>query len=479
MMFKEDKLKEKCGIFGVWGPGLDTSRISFYGLFALQHRGQEASGIACSNGSYINYFKDLGLVTQVYSENDIRKLRGHIAIGHNLYSNTKISSHQHIQPIIAADLGVFKNPAKALDINFAIAHNGNIPSLAALQTFLTEAQIPHNNFNDSELMAAAIAVYREQGYSLSESVEKAFPLFTGCFSLLVMDTENLIAVRDYCGIRPLVMGSIGDSTYVFASETCAFQTTGAEFIREIEPGEILSINRDGINSKQLAKPNLKLDLFEFVYFSRPDSILHGQSVYEVRKRSGIALAKEYPLDIDMVVPIPDTATPAAVGYSQTLGIPVEWALVKNRYIHRTFIQPDQHTRDLGVKLKLNPLTHLIRGKRIALIDDSIVRGTTSKQIIRSLFDAGAKEVHFLVSSPPIKFPDFYGIDTPKQTKLIAAYKSLEEIKEYLAASSIHYLSLEALIEATNIPAHELSSSCFTGIYPIDLMERLEEVSYSV
>ncbi len=468
-----DKLKEKCAVFGVYGKGLDVSRLSFYGLFALQHRGQEASGIAVSDGTQINFHKALGLVTHVYSEDDIKRLQGYIAVGHNLYSNTRVSDGDHAQPVIR------RNRGNRTEINFALVHNGNIPSLAALQEFLDDKGIEFSHLNDSELMATAINCYINDGDSLEDAVRKAYPLFTGAFSILVMDKENLIAIRDACGIRPLSLGTIGNDAYVIASETCAFQTTGAEALREIDPGEMIVINKDGIKSYQLAKPNLKLDIFEFVYFSRPDSTILGRSVYEVRKAGGMKLAEEYPVEADMVVAVPDTATAAAVGYSQVSGIPVEWALVKNRYIHRTFIQPDQHTRDLGVKLKLNPLTAVIKGKRIVLIDDSIVRGTTSRQIIKALFEAGAKEVHFLVNSPPVKFPDFYGIDTPKQEKLIAAQMDHNGIKEYLGATSLYYLSLEGLLASTGLPPNSLSTSCFTGEYPIDLLHRHKEVSYSV
>lgn len=469
----DDKLKEKCAVFGVYGKDLDVSRLAFYGLFALQHRGQEASGIATSNGETIHYHKDIGLVTHVYSEDDIKKLKGHIAVGHNLYSNTKVADCDHAQPVIR------RNRSKRTEINFALVHNGNIPSLVALQEFLDDKGIEFAHLNDSELMATAINCYVNDGFNLADAVEQAYPLFTGVFSILVMDKENLVAIRDRCGVRPLSLGTIGDNGYVISSETCAFQTTGAQSLREIEPGEMLVINQDGIRAKQLANSDLKLDIFEFVYFSRPDSVILGKSVYEIRKNSGKILAKEYPLDVDMVVAVPDTATPAAIGYSQQLGIPVEWALVKNRYIHRTFIQPDQHTREMGVRMKLNPLAAIIKGKKIALIDDSIVRGTTSKQIIKTLFEAGAKEVHFLVSSPPVKYPDFYGIDTPKQDKLIAATKSIKEIEEYLGASSLYYLSIDGLLESTELDPNNFSTSCFTGEYPVDLLGRAGEVRYSV
>lgn len=468
-----DKLKEKCAVFGVYGQGLDVSRLAFYGLFALQHRGQEASGIASTDGKEIYYHKDLGLVTHVYSEDDMHRLKGHIAVGHNLYSNTRVSDGEHAQPVIR------RNRSKRTEVNFALVHNGNIPSVVALQEFLDDKGIEFAHLNDSELMATAINCYVNDGMNLQDAVEAAYPLFTGVFSILVMDRENLVAIRDKCGVRPLSLGTIGDTGYAISSETCAFQTTGADILREIEPGEMIVINQDGIQSKQLSSSDLKLDIFEFVYFSRPDSVLVGKSVYEVRKNSGKQLAKEYPLDVDMVVAVPDTATPAAIGYSQSLGIPVEWALVKNRYIHRTFIQPDQHSRERGVRMKLNPLAAIIKGKRIALIDDSIVRGTTSKQIIKTLFEAGAVEVHFLVSSPPVKYPDFYGIDTPKQDKLIASQKSVPEIQEYLGCTSLHYLSIEGLLASTELPAQNFSTSCFTGEYPVDLLGRAEEVSYGI
>jgi amidophosphoribosyltransferase len=464
-------LKEKCGVFGIFGKGLDVSRLSFYGLFALQHRGQEASGIAVANGYDINCHKDIGLVTHVYSERHIRKLKGYIAIGHNLYSNTRVKSSEHIQPVIIKD--------EYDDKFLALVHNGNLPSITMLKAFLEERDIEASACNDSELMAEAIAYYLKEGQDLPQAVQSAFPLFTGCFSLLIMNKDTLIAVRDARGVRPLSMGEIGNGNIVFASETCSFQTIGARFLREIQPGEMLIVTERGIESRRLANENLKLDIFEFVYFSRPDSMLYGKSVYEVRMNSGKELAKEHPLDVDIVIPVPDTATPAAMGYSRQLGIAFEMALIKNRYIHRTFIQPDQHSRDQGVKLKLNPLFEVLRGKRVAIIDDSIVRGTTSQQIVKAVFEAGAKEVHFLVSSPPIKYPDFYGIDTPKQDKLIAANKTLEEIRDFLGVNSLYYLSLDGLFKAIGLPADSMSTACFTGEYPIDLKERFQEISFVI
>ncbi len=464
-------LGEKCGVFGIFGEGLDVSRLCFYGLFSIQHRGQEASGIAVADGYGIAHHKGSGLVTQVYSEDHISQLKGYIGIGQNLYSTCKVSNRKHIQPVI------IKNGLLAL------AHNGNLPSTKALKNFLLEREVDINDKNDSELMAEAIAYYVRQGYKLSEALEAAYPLFTGAFSLLVMDKNSLVAVRDAFGIRPLSMGRIQSSTgsqgFVFSSETCSFHTIGADFIREVQPGEMIIIDEDGERSLQLEASKPKLDIFEFVYFSRPDSVLLGQSVYEMRKRSGEELARECPLEVDLVIPVPDTAIPAAIGYARVMKLPLEMALTKNRYIHRTFIQPDQHLRQLGVKLKLSPLYEAIRGRKVLLIDDSIVRGTTSQQIVGTLFEAGALEVHFLISSPPVKYPDFYGIDTPVQRDLIAATKSIEEIREFIGATSIHYLSLEGLIRATGLDSSFFCTSCFTGEYPLDIQERKQEVSFDL
>ncbi len=464
-------LNEKCGVFGIFGEGLDVSRLSFYGLFSIQHRGQEATGIAVADGYGIAHHKGSGLVTQVYSEDNISQLKGHIGIGQNLYSTCKISNRKHIQPVIV------KNGLLAL------AHNGNLPSTKALQVFLTERGVDTTDHNDSELMAEAIAYYMRQGKKLAEAVEAAFPLFTGAFSLLVMDKSSLVAVRDAYGLRPLSMARINSSSgshgVVFSSETCSFNTIGAKYDREVKPGEMIVIGEDGERTVQIVEGKQRLDIFEFVYFSRPDSVLLGQSVYEVRKRSGRELAKEKPLDVDIVIPVPDTAVPAAIGYAQALKLPMEMALTKNRYIHRTFIQPDQHLRELGVKLKLSPLYEAIKGKKVVLIDDSIVRGTTSQQIVGTLFEAGATEVHFLISSPPVRFPDFYGIDTPVQKDLIAATKTEAEIQKFIGATSIHYLSLDGLLRATGLDPKLFCTSCFTGDYPLDIQERAKEVCFDL
>lgn len=441
---------------------MDVSRLAFYGLFALQHRGQESSGIATSNGWKIDVYKNQGLVTQAYSEDIITSLKGHIAIGHNRYSTSEGTGLLHAQPVLSRDG------------TFTLAHNGNLPSVKALQKFLASKKIPTAGRTDSELMTDAIAYHLERGATLQQAVTKSYPLFTGAFSIVAMTRDTLVAFRDHCGIRPLSMAKLNGGT-VFASETCAFNTIGAKFIREVKPGEMVIVTEKGARSVQLAKPDPKFDIFEFVYFSRPDSELLGQSVYEVRRRCGEILAQESPLKVDMIIPVPETAVPVAVGYSEATGVPFEMALIKNRYIHRTFIEPDQHSRDLGVKLKLIPLPGVLKGKKVIVVDDSIVRGTTSRQIVRAIFEAGAKEVHFIVSSPPIRFPDFYGIDTPKQNKLIAATQTVEEIKKFLGATSLHYLSLDGLVKATGVSRNKLSLSCFTGEYPVDILERKTEI----
>lgn len=455
--------KEKCAVFGIFGEGLDVSRLSFFGLFALQHRGQEGSGIAVGDGTSIVCHKNVGLVTQVYTEEAIQGMKGFCAIGHNRYSTSRGTGLLHAQPVTIGD-------------SFTLAHNGNLPSTTALEEFLKKHDVGIEGKNDSELMAEAIAYYIHSGHSIKESIKYAFPLFTGAFSLVVMTKDALVAVRDGWGIRPLVMGKLNGG-FVFASETCAFHAIGAEFLREVVPGEMVIVTKAGVESVQIVPPSHKLDIFEFVYFARPDSVMLGKSVYQVRRNFGMRLAEEYRPDADLVVPVPETAIPMAIGYANQSGIPLELGLIKNRYIHRTFIQPDQHSRDLGVKLKLVPLPEVIRGKRIILIDDSIVRGTTSRPIVKSLFDAGAAEVHFLVSSPPVQFPDFYGIDTPAQKDLIAADNTLEEIREFLGATSLYYLSLSGLIAATGLSRESFNTSCFTGEYPIDLRERASEVRH--
>jgi len=457
-------VEEKCGIVGVFGTDNNAAFLAYSCLWTLQHRGQESSGIAASDGETLKVHKGMGLVAQVYRESDIEVLQGCLAIGHNRYSTSRGSTPEHAQPII--------NSEKTL----VLAHNGNLPSTRKLETFLTEKGIDISRRNDSELMAAAIDYFLVQGLSLEEAIVESYPLFTGAFSLVVMSKDTLVAVRDPRGIRPLSLGS-WDGGYVFASETCAFDTIGAKFQDDVRPGEMIVINQQGVKRHQIVSGSQRLDIFEFVYFARPDSVLLGQSVNEIRRRFGEQLAWEYPLSVDVVVPVPDSAIPAALGYAQTLNLPFTHGFAKNRYIHRTFITPDQLQRQNGVALKLNPLPNELRGKRVAIIDDSIVRGNTAGPIVSLLRQAGAQEVHFLVSSPPVRYPDFYGIDTPQQAALIGANKSVVEIKEHIGADSLYYLSLEGLIKATGLSEELLSTSCFTGSYPIDIGERVEEIVF--
>ncbi|MEK9177312.1 MAG: amidophosphoribosyltransferase, partial [Patescibacteria group bacterium] len=367
---------EKCAVFGVYGQGMAAARLAFFGLYALQHRGQESSGIATSDGTDIYLHRKMGLVAQVFAEKDMVALPGHLAIGHNRYSTSKGSSIKHAQPTLIQDVGL------------ALAHNGNLPSTTALATFLSSKSVPHKNLSDSEMIAEAIAWHMRTGKNLEDATREVYPLMTGAFSILLMDRENIIAIRDAYGIRPLSVGTLNGG-FIFSSETCAFHPIGAEYLRDVAPGEMAIVNDKGLRSVQLAEGQQRLDIFEFVYFARPDSILLGKSVYETRKNAGIELAKEFPVEADIVIPVPETAIPVAVGYAAHSGIPFEMGLIKNRYIHRTFIQPEQHVREQGVKLKLTPLPEVIRGKRVIVLDDSIVRGTTSKQIVQMIFDAGA------------------------------------------------------------------------------------------
>ncbi len=402
-----ESLGEKCGVFGVFGKDLSAARLTFFGLYGLQHRGQESSGIAVSDGRKISRKAGMGLVAQVYKESDIEKLKGHLAIGHNRYSTAGGSALEHAQPILTR--------GKKL----ALAHNGNLPSTKLLEDFLQIRGVSTVGFSDSRMMAETISCFMKDGLKVEDAIAEAFPLFTGAFALLVMTKDKLIALRDAHGVRPLCLARLGKG-YIFSSETCALHPIGAKRLRYVAPGEMITIDRNGVHARQLAPGHEQIDAFEFVYFSRPDSRLAGKSVYEVRRRLGIQLAKEQKIRADIVIPVPETAIPIAIGYAEASGIPFDAALVKNRYIHRTFIAPEQHMRDEGVQLKLTPLPDRIRGKRVAIIDDSIVRGTTSRQLVQMLLRVGAKEVHFLSASPPVKFPDFYGIDTPKQSKLLAA-----------------------------------------------------------
>ena len=450
-----DNLIEKCAVFGFFSANNDAARVTFYGLWALQHRGQEGSGIVTSDTKQLYRHAGGGLVSNVYHDDNIEDLKGSIAIGHNRYATSGGAGDYYNQPFLHQEQ------------QFALAHNGNLPDCSKLHAFLKKRGVDTDSHNDTRLMEAAIACYMKEGHDLATAITKAYPLFTGVFSSVAMDATKLVAFRDHCGVRPLSIGTL-DGGYVIASETCAFDTIGAEFLRDVKPGELVVIDQNGLTSHQVAKANQKLDVFEFVYFARPDSVVLGQRVNKVRQNLGHEMAKEFKIEADVIIPVPDSSIPAALGYSQTSGIPFDMALIKNRYIHRTFIQPTAELRKRHLKMKLNPIVESIAGKRVILVDDSIVRGTTMRQVVQILKDAGAKELHLMISSPPVLYPDFYGINTPDQADLIAAHKSHEQILEYLGADSLSYLSIDGMVRATGLPKSKLSLSCFDGVYPIPI-----------
>jgi amidophosphoribosyltransferase len=455
-------IHEKCGIFGIYGKDMEAARLVHTGLWALQHRGQESSGISSTNGKSINTHKGTGLVAHVYDEKSLKKLKGHIAIGHNRYSTSGGSDSCHNQPVV--------NEGGLL----SLAHNGNLPVTRKLESFLKGKHIDTSNLNDSELMHMALSVHLHRGLTIEAAIIECFPLFTGVFSLLIMTNKKLIAIRDTCGVRPLSIGKLNGG-YIFSSETCALNIVDATYLRDVQPGEMVTVDENGLQSYQLKEGHEKLDAFEFVYFARPDSVLLGKSVNEVRKNLGRYLAFESKVKADIVIPVPDSAIPAAIGFSEVSKTPFDHGFIKNRYIHRTFIRPAQNVREKAVSLKLNVLSDVIRGKDVIIIDDSLVRGTTSKKIIELIRNKGAKKVHLLISSPPVLYPDFYGIDTPKQSDLLAANMSIEKIKEYIGADTLQFLSYEGLIKATGLSEKNLTTSCFSGVYPVDIGAKLKKV----
>lgn len=454
---------EKCGVFGVYGDGLEAARLVHPGLWALQHRGQESSGIAASDGEQIRTHKRMGLVASVFREETIDSLPGFSAIGHNRYGTSGGSLLMHAQPVWREGGLV------------AVAHNGNLPSTEKLHTFLHDRGVATDEYNDSEMMAEAIDWYVQSGAPLEEAIIQSYPLFTGAFSLVAMTADKMAAVRDTYGVRPLSIGRANGGV-VFSSETCGIDAIQGRYERDVRPGEMVVVDRQGVKSYQLADSQQRLDIFEFVYFARPDSVMLGERVNEVRKRLGIRLAQEHPVAADVVIPVPDSAIPAALGFAQESDIPFDHGLIKNRYIHRTFIRPDPRLREKDVEMKLKPLPEVIAGKRVVIVDDSIVRGTTSAKIVDMVRRAGACEVHLRIPSPPVLYPDFYGIDTPRQEDMIAARMSLPEITQYVGADSLQYLSYDGLIAATGLSEDVFSTSCFTGIYPIDIGQRAHEVS---
>ncbi|KPQ35545.1 MAG: amidophosphoribosyltransferase PurF [Phormidesmis priestleyi Ana] len=474
---RPDKPEEACGVFGVYAPDEAVATLAYFGLYALQHRGQESAGIASFDHGEVHQHKGMGLVSQVFTDDVLKDIPGQWSVGHTRYSTTGSSHVANAQPaVLETRLGPL-----------ALAHNGNIVNVKSLR----EALLQRESYNlvttsDSELIAFALMEAVNDGKDWIEGAIAAFKRCEGAFSLVIGTSEGIIAARDPHGIRPLVLGRLGSQTltsnplgsgnasygpgnFVVASETCGLDIVGADYVRDIAPGELIWIDGNGVKSIQWAdKTERKLCVFEMIYFARPDSVYHGESLYSYRKRIGKRLAQESPADVDLIMAVPDSGIPAAIGYSEASGIPYAEGLIKNRYVGRTFIQPTQTMRETGIRMKLNPMPDVLMGKRILIVDDSIVRGTTSRKLVQMLYDAGAIEVHMRISSPPVTHPCFYGIDTDSQDNLIAATKTVEEIGQQLGADSLAYLSWEGMLEETNVNTDSFCSACFTGDYPIDI-----------
>ncbi len=444
-----------CGVFGVYAPERDVARLTYFGLFSLQHRGQESAGIAVSENGRLTALRDLGLVTQVFDEQKLHALQGQVAIGHTRYSTTGSSGWANAQPLVQ----------HGRNRTVALGHNGNLVNADVLREELRAEGATLRGTSDSEVIAALIA---NADAPLDEAVAGAMRKLQGAYSVVALSEGTLIAFRDPLGFRPLVLGRVNDD-WVVASETCAFDLVGAEHVREVERGEIVLVDADGMRSVQAVEPptNGALCVFEFFYLARPDTRLDGIEVHGARVRMGERLAQEAPADAELVLPIPDSGTPAAIGFSRALGIPFSEGLIKNRYIGRTFIQPDQELRRLGVRLKFNPLAE-VAGKRVVVVDDSIVRGNTTRAIVQMLFDAGATEVHVRISSPPVIGQCFYGIDLADPQEMVAAGKTVDEVREYIGATSLAYLSHEGLVEATRRPESDLCRACLTRQYPTEV-----------
>ena len=457
--------QDACGVFGVWAPGEEVAKLSFYGLYALQHRGTESAGIATSDGQRILVYKDMGLVSQVFTEGDLATLKGNLAIGHCRYSTTGSSTWANAQPTL--------RPTKYGTL--ALAHNGNLTNTGDLAQLVQKLEsAPLNTVGattDTEIMTALIALQDEK--NVEASALAVLPQFEGAFSIIFMDENTLYAARDRHGVRPLVLGKL-ETGWVVASESAALDIVGAAFVREIEPGEFVAIDKEGVRSHRWAQAQPKGCLFEYVYLARPDTTIAGSGIHKTRVAIGEQLAKEAPVEAELVIPVPESGTPAAIGYAKQSGIPFGMGLVKNSYVGRTFIQPSQTIRQLGIRLKLNPLREIIEGKSIVVVDDSIVRGNTQRAIVRMLREAGAREIHVRISSPPVKWPCFYGIDFASRAELIASGLDIEQIRRSIGADSLGYVSLEGLIEATRVPAEKLCAACFTGEYPIRIPEEMSE-----
>ncbi len=457
-MMEGRKPREKCGVFGVYGPGLNVARLTYYGIFALQHRGQESAGIAILDDNKIHVQKGMGLVSEVFGNSDLDRLQGRAAIGHVRYSTTGASQLVNAQPL------VFRYAGGML----GLAHNGNITNTHELYQRLTSSGAIFQSTTDSEIIVNLLARYSQASISMEEALIRCMQDLEGAYSLVILTEKNLFAVRDAHGFRPLCLGVL-NGNYVVVSESCALDTIGASFLRDVAPGEIVTINEHGLTSIQGVSSRRRAHcIFEYIYFARPDSNIDGFNVKRVRREMGRRLAQEYPVKADLVIPVPDSGTSAALGYAEASGISFEEGLMKNRYVGRTFIQPCQEMRDIGVRLKLNPVRDLLAGKRIVLVDDSLVRGTTSKKIVGMLRECGAREIHLCLSSPPVVHACYYGIDTSNEKELLAAQMSLEEIRQRITVDGLHYLSLNSLLDIFDSKKDSFCTACYSGDYPVAL-----------
>jgi amidophosphoribosyltransferase len=453
--------QDQCGVFGVWAPGEEVAKLAYFGLYALQHRGQESAGIATSTGEQIMVYKDMGLVSQVFNEAALESLQGHIAVGHTRYSTTGSSHWRNAQPTLG----------RTVYGTIALGHNGNLTNTSELMELLDarypnqESELRGGNTTDTAVLTALLTGDKES--SLEETARELLPRVKGAYCLVFMDESTLYAARDPQGVRPLVLGRL-ERGWVVASESAALDIVGASYVREVEPGELIAIDQNGLRSSRFADEKRAGCVFEYVYLARPDTAISGRVVYEARVEMGRTLAKEYPVEADLVIPTPESGTPAAIGYSEASGIPFGHGLVKNAYVGRTFIQPSQTIRQLGIRLKLNPLREVIAGKRLIVVDDSIVRGNTQRALVKMLKEAGAAEVHVRISSPPIMWPCFYGIDFASRAELIASGLGVEDVRQSIGADSLGYLSKDGMVAATNQPESKLCTACFTGKYPIEL-----------
>ena len=456
-------LKEECGIFGVFGHE-DAAKLTYLGLYALQHRGQESAGITTFDHTRFRTIKEMGLVSEIFNPKNLSQLTGNIAVGHVRYSTMGSSNIKNTQPFLV-------ETSKG---TLAITHNGNLVNAKELHKELKSSGSIFQTNLDSEIIIHLLSKSRQP--NLPDAFIEALKQVKGAYSLLLLDKNSLIAARDPYGFRPLCLGKL-DSGWVVSSETCAFDLIGASYIRDIEPGEILLISKEGLKSmKPFSFDRHAFCIFEFIYFARPDSQILGQSVHCIRKKLGKRLAKEAPVQADLVMAVPDSGNSAALGYAQESKIPFEFGMTRNHYIGRTFIEPSQQVRDLEVKIKLNPIKEILKDKRIIVVDDSIVRGTTSRRRVSALREAGAIEVHLRISSPPIKYSCYFGIDTPERRKLIASSKEVEEIKEFMGADSLRYLSLEGLLESAALPPETFCTACFSGNYPIEIKHEINKFS---